>query len=90
MQSEELFFSYGFIQCAFCFVRTCAMVISVVFDGWSLGNVFVVGVANVIGRSDSNAVKFDSEATSCAFDISSQDSNFLSDRPLHGQHRFNG
>ena len=41
---------------------------------------FVIGVANVVEKGDSDVVRFDSEATCCAFDFSSQDQNFLSER----------
>ena len=50
------------MQCAFSCGQQCARVISVIFDGWSLGNVLVVGVANVIERGDSNVVTFNSDA----------------------------
>ena len=54
----------------------------------------VVGVANVIERGDKHVLRFDSDATCCAFDIFSQDSKFLPDRQwarsLDGRDGFSG
>ena len=44
------------------------MVISVVFDGWGLGNVLVMGVAIVIKRGDNNALSVNIECGSSARD----------------------
>ena len=67
--NAKSFANCGFEQFALSCVQKCAEVIPVVFDGWCLGNVLVVGVADVIERRDSDVVGFDGESTCCAFDF---------------------